>query len=91
MREAPVDAGACVRLAMGSAARPGGRQMLQPTGPQEPPWEWPPPPPPPYAAGADIRRPTCLDLQAGQATSASSDFRTINSSKLLPQSWQAYS
>ena len=65
--------------------------MPQPTGPQG--GGGPPPPLPPTraAAGRDIRRDTALPLQAGHATSASSDRRTISSSKLFPQVSQAYS
>jgi len=67
--------------------------MLQPTGPQEgagPP-EAAEPPPRRVAAGRDICRVTCADLQVGQATSASSDFRMMRVSKDVAQDGQAYS
>jgi len=66
--------------------------MLQPTGPQEGTGAWPPPEPPVRAAaGRDICRETLRERQDLQATSASSDFRMMNSSKTVPHSAQAYS
>ena len=66
--------------------------MAQPTGPQEAPPP-PPEPPPPLrpAAVRDITREIFRLLQPGQATSASSDLRTMSSSKTVPQGVQAYS
>jgi hypothetical protein len=67
--------------------------MLQPTGPQEGAGAYDPPPPDPVrvAAGRDICREIDREAQPGQASSASSDFRMISSSKTLPQPLQEYS
>lgn len=65
--------------------------MLQPTGPQPEGGENPPPPELRDAAGRDILRPTSALPHPGQRTSASSDFRSTSSSKVLPHGVQAYS
>lgn len=64
--------------------------MPQPTGPHG--VGGPPPPGPTRAAaGRDIRRDGSGARQAGQATSVSSDFLRMRTSKTSPHDAQAYS